>query len=295
MKVSAFACYRVFFMASHCIISPQKKFWVEVRPSGCAEKKPFMVWHDDGVAATANPESATFPDTCEVTLNWPDAELLNKKKGIIVGVRDPVSNQYSVQLQDEDVIKAWGSTVVQASESQIKWRMPENPKLSDKETSYVEKAATQKLPARPYINKKPSPQSDSTTRAPFASPDTLATGSSNLRKDTPAAVSPVKQRSLISRSGTQTFCVPASITNSFFADLPANLTVASRHRSAEEPLHRLATMHRIISTLSSSNDKCLPHILKASPTPPLKQQHHPNQPPLNGTVFYCTCDFLSAH
>ena len=97
----------------------QKKFWVEVKPVGCKEKKPFMVIHDDGVSATANPESATFPDSCQVTLNLPHAKLLHEKQGMIVGVRDPISNRYDVQLQHEADIKAWGNTIFKAAHGEI--------------------------------------------------------------------------------------------------------------------------------------------------------------------------------
>jgi hypothetical protein len=102
----------------------QKKFWVEVKPVNSKEKKLFMVVHDDGVTATANPESATFPDTCEVELNMADAELLHEKKGIIIGVRNPDTNLYRVQLHrqgQEETIDKWGSPIVEAKENELKW------------------------------------------------------------------------------------------------------------------------------------------------------------------------------
>jgi hypothetical protein len=176
-----------------------------VKPVGCPEKKPFMVVHDDGVAATANPETATFPDSCQVTLNWPDAELLNKKQGVIVGVRDPVSNQYSVQLQDENVIKAWGSSIVKVAEGQIKWRVSGNaPTPSDEE---YPKQKGSKLPARPSFD--PVKPSDSTTQKSatipsFVSPSTAAQeGGYSRSQDTPAISSPPSQRKLLASSNSR--------------------------------------------------------------------------------------------
>ena len=108
-----------------------------------------MVIHDEGVKmATANPETATFPDSCQVSLNWPDAALLHTKEGTIVGVPDPVTKKYQVQLKDEGTIKAWGSTLVPADEDQIKWiaqdkwpkELTEVQNLKDLEYAGIDKA-----------------------------------------------------------------------------------------------------------------------------------------------------------
>jgi hypothetical protein len=210
-------------------ILPQKKFWVEVKPPGCTEKKHFMVIHDDGVAATANPESATFPDFCQVTLNLPDAEILHKEQGTIVGARDPVSKQYQVQLHNKETIESWGSRIVKVSEAQMKWHQPEpkNESQSEKEKEYVGTNKNSKLPSRPFISKTFANQNCNSTKAQvsFVSPDTLgtegfrkdtpATGLNRL-KDTPAPASPPPQRSLLSspssRQGISTCCLLASFS-----------------------------------------------------------------------------------
>ncbi len=162
----------------------QKKFWVEVKPSGCAEKKLFMVIHDDGVAATANPESATFPDSCEVSLHMPDAALLNNKVGTIVGVRDPVTKQYQVQLKDdndniEEIRNSYGRMIVRAGEDCLRWNRPANCSPEAK-----------KFPARPYI----PPQNASNHQSCLVSltPNTKATGYGPPPSANPA--SPVMQR-----------------------------------------------------------------------------------------------------
>jgi hypothetical protein len=186
-----------------------------------------MVIHDDGVAATANPESATFPDFCQVTLNLPDAEILHKKQGTIVGARDPVSKQYQVQLQDKSTIESWGSTIVKVSEAQMKWHEPKPESQSEKEKEYVGTSKNSKLPSRPFICKTFANQNCNSTKAQvsFVSPSTLATegfrkdtpATGLIRsKDTPAPASPPPQRSLLSspsrRQGTSTCCLFASFS-----------------------------------------------------------------------------------
>jgi hypothetical protein len=175
----------------------QKKFWVEVKPSGCPEKKLFMVIHDDGVAATANPESATFPDSCEVSLHMPDADLLHKKEGIIVGVRHPVTQQYQVQLQDEQIRNAFGRMIVRAGEDSLRWRNQRGNSSSAAKAYSNDK----ELPTRPYI--PPKNASDFTS----PTPNTKATGygpplSVNL-------ASPVIQRRQLA-SADSSNCITAS-------------------------------------------------------------------------------------
>ena len=165
-----------------------------------------MVIHDEGVKlATANPETATFPDKCKVSLNFPDAELLHKKEGTIVGIRDPVTKKYQVQLADEDCIKAWGSTIVNADEDEIRWiaRPTESTEIQnskDHEYSGKDKAGNFKsLPTRPYIS-QPTTQasaarsghanSSHSNKASFVSPPTLATEGQHP----PVPASPPQQR-----------------------------------------------------------------------------------------------------
>ena len=176
-----------------------------------------MVIHDDGVSATANPESATFPDSCQVTLNLPHAKLLHEKQGMIVGVRDPISNRYDVQLQHEADIKAWGNTIFKAAHGEIKWRESVKAQsddlshLTEKEKNFLKGSNKKSLPARPFF--KQSEETNScqllSKTLPFTSPNTSATEGSCLR-DTPVLVSPPKQRNVLaspsSRSGAQALC-----------------------------------------------------------------------------------------
>ncbi len=154
------------------------------------EKKLFMVVHDDGVTATANPESATFPDTCEVALNMADAGLLHDKKGIIIGVQDPVTNLYRVQLHrkggQEEAIDEWGSAVVEAKESELKWnnvrpgeQSTETEQYTDTERAYlrIHPSKPKKLPARPtfnLFNAVADNGNSAKSRIPFVSPNTAA-------------------------------------------------------------------------------------------------------------------------
>jgi hypothetical protein len=196
---ACFLCFPVFHTTF-----PQKKFWVEVKPSGCAEKQHFMVIHDDGVTATANPESATFPDCCQVVLNWPDASLLHQQPGSIVGVRDPVTNRYQVQLQDPKTITALGCTIVHAEEDKIKWKLVENSSETLNQTykSYtVDKIGNfRKLPTRPYIE---------TTASQFLSPSTTASGSS---LPSPLLASPPYQRSQLKDTFSSEFSKPLNVS-----------------------------------------------------------------------------------
>jgi hypothetical protein len=95
---------------------------VDCKPARSIQKKPFYEVYDHGIAdPTENPETATFPDSCGVTLNLPDAALLHNTVGYVVGVRDPATKKYQVRLVDEDTIKEWGSAIVSVDEDQIKW------------------------------------------------------------------------------------------------------------------------------------------------------------------------------
>ena len=255
-----------------------------------------MVIHDEGVKmATANPETATFPDSCQVILNWPDAALLHTKDGTIVGVRDPVTKKYQVQLKDEATIKAWGSTLVPADEDQIKWipqdkwpkELTEVQNLKDLEYAGNDKANKPKsLPTRPYIlqtsaarpgNANPS----QSQQASFVSPPTKATEG----RHPPTIASPPQQRQqLLSPSSTGSrrpanqpnglrsaaaafFLFTLFKSPTIFAAPPANLAavVARPLPSSTE-----AAVHR-----DSQSTK----VLKPHPLPPLSIM-----PPASSTV-----------
>jgi hypothetical protein len=162
-------------MCSSQCVSAQKKFWVEVKPTHCPEKKHFMVVHDDGVAATANPESATFPDSCQISLHMPDASLLHAKTGTIIGVRDAVTQLYKVQLQDQEVIKNYGQTIVSAAEDNMRWKQLDDESPAAK--AYCNHHKSKKLPSRPFIPKPAQNGAASCSRPSFASPETMITGS----------------------------------------------------------------------------------------------------------------------
>jgi hypothetical protein len=184
---------------------PQKKFWVEVKPTHCPEKKHFMVIHDDGVAATANPESATFPDSCQVSLYMPDATLLHEKTGIIVGVRDSVTQQYKVLLQDQELIQKCGQTIVTAVEDSMRWKQPDDDSSAAK--SYFNNHKSKKLPSRPYIPKSTQNEKTSNSRPSFASPETMITGCAPPLCGGPA--SPDNLRSQLAPPAGSTRCTAA--------------------------------------------------------------------------------------
>ncbi len=278
---------------------------------GCKEKKPFLVIHDDGVAATANPESATFPDSCQVTLNLPHAKLLHEKQGMIVGVRDPVSNRYDVQLQDEGDIKAWGSTIFKAAHGEIKWRVPvKSPPdlthLTEKERNYLKGTNKKLLPPRPIFKQSEETNSfqQSSTNLSFTSPNTLATEGSCL-KDTPVPVSPPKQRNILaspsSRLGTQASCLLSCLNQifNFFSDCLAKFVAAplsSSGQESEKAVRRnlLAIALWMLHLIPSSRSTRLSRILTDRLTPLLKLSHLPNQVPPNGTIFCCTIHVSAA-
>lgn len=261
----------------------EKKFWVEVKPPGCTEKKHFMVVHDDGVAATANSESATFPDSCQVTLNLPDAELLHKKQGTIVGARDPVCKQYQVQLQDKQTIESWGSTIVKVSEAQMKWHEPESKpeSQSEKEKEYVGTSKNSKLPSRPFIHKTSANQNCNSTKAQvsFVSPSTLAT--EGFRKDTPAnglirskvtpaPASPPPQRSLLSsppsRSPGQSRRGPSSQER--IGSSPPRLARQNTLDASSTPIVLQDLLNTNSETLADSSSNL---VASHQPTPPSKR------------------------
>ena len=237
----------------------QKKFWVEVKPVNSKEKKLFMVVHDDGVTATANPESATFPDTCEVELNMADADLLHKQKGIIIGVRNPDTNLYQVQLHrikgQEKTIEKLGSPVVVAKENELKWNnvRPDEKTETEQGTkteqgkvfqgteteraylSYNNKnpSKQKKLPARPTFNLFPDADSGNSTksRTDLFSPSTAASlappAGGSLADVCPSPPQPRSQLDSPSfRSGTHPFrcslCFLSHASFSTFASRSSN-------------------------------------------------------------------------
>lgn len=279
-----------------------------------------MVIHDEGVKlATANPETATFPDKCKVSLNFPDAESLHKKEGTIVGVRDPVTKKYQVQLADEDFIKAWGSTIVNADEDEIRWIPQSNwptesteiQNSKDHEYAGNDKAGKPKsLPTRPYIS-KPTTQasaarsghanSSHSNQASFVSPPTLATEGQHP----PAPASPPQQRQQLACPSSTSSTRPTkqfnglrsatlacfSILNfkrpTIFAAPPANLAVVAVRplpSGTEAAVQRYpqSTQVLIPHPVPFSSNIQLSRYLKAKPPP-----HHPHQPPANGMCFCC--------
>ena len=197
-------------------VALQKKFWVEVKPGNSKEKKLFMVVHDDGVTATANPESATFPDTCEVELNMADAGLLDKQKGIIIGVRNPETNKYRVQLhhikEQEDTIKKLGSPIVEATENQLKWNVRSDERNTVAEQAYLpnnnSSSKPKTLPARPTFNLYKANADKS--QIPFVSPHTAASlGTSEGSHPTDVCPSPPQQRSQLVSPSSRSETYPA--------------------------------------------------------------------------------------
>jgi hypothetical protein len=110
---------------------------------------------------TLHPETATFPDSCQVSLILPDTKLLDKKDGTVVGLRDAVTKKYRVQLADETTVAAWGRAIVEVNEEQLKWidqskwpvQLHENQISKEREFAGSDKAGRPKsLPTRPYIS-----------------------------------------------------------------------------------------------------------------------------------------------
>jgi hypothetical protein len=227
----------------------QKKFWVEVKPVNSKEKKLFMVVHDDGVTATANPESATFPDTCEVELNMADAGLLHQKKGIIIGVRNPETNLYRVQLhrqEQEETIDKWGSPIVEAKENELKWNTvrPDAQKTETEQATETERAylripnnnnpsKQKKLPARPTFNlfNAVAHNGNSTnSQIPFVSPHTMASiappAGGGLADACP---SPLQPRSQLDSPSFRSATLPAALSRTKFLNICRS---SNQHRGA---------------------------------------------------------------
>jgi hypothetical protein len=110
---------------------------------------------------TLHPETATFPDSCQVSLILPDTQLLDKKDGTVIGLRDVVTKKYRVQLADETTVAAWGRAIVEVNEEQLKWidqskwpvQLHENQNSKEREYAGNDKAGRHKsLPTRPYIS-----------------------------------------------------------------------------------------------------------------------------------------------